>query len=67
MVVAKLGKPLNPGSVAAAATLATLPVGALLLFAAFFLGVGCGGALDGCHAIGGATDLLSHGAAQSCC
>lgn len=54
------------GSVAAAAALAALPVGAFFLLAAFFLGVLRGGALLG-RLIAVTADLLSHGAVMRCC
>ena len=49
-----------------AAALAALPVGALFLLAAFFLGVLRGGARLG-RLIAVTADLLSHGAAMRCC
>lgn len=62
-VVAGWGRLHSAASVASAATLAALPMGALLLFTALFLGMGRTGVLVGRDAIGGATDLLGHDAA----
>ena len=62
MVATKVQTQLELGLIATAAALAALPVGALLLLAALFLGMGRGGPLAG-RQVGCGADLLGHGAA----